>query len=222
MMFDHKDNPMTGSIGFKDTTQKTSDVLQDMIRAMEGEHITLRDLLAKMGESGLLIICALISLPFLVPVSIPGVSTVFGAGIVLIGIAVTFNRLPWLPTKIADRQLNREKLVPVLERGVRILRKVDRFVKPRLLFLTRGPGMNRFNGLVLTAAGLLLMAPLGFIPFSNTFPGLAILFLSAGIAQRDGVMVLASYVMNVVTVLYFGALAYAAFFAGNTLIKLGS
>ncbi|MFN3229005.1 MAG: exopolysaccharide biosynthesis protein [Asticcacaulis sp.] len=213
---------MTGSIGFKDTTQKTSDVLQDMIRAMEGEHITLRDLLAKMGESGLLIICALISLPFLVPVSIPGVSTVFGAGIVLIGIAVTFNRLPWLPSKIADRPLNREKLVPVLERGVKILRKVDRFVKPRLLFLTRGAGMNRFNGLVLTAAGLLLMAPLGFIPFSNTFPGLAILFLSAGIAQRDGVLVLASYVMNLITVLYFGALAYAAFFAGNTLIKLGS
>ena len=51
-----------------------------------------------MGESGLLLLCALLSLPFLFPVSIPGVSTVFGAGIVLISAAITFNRQPSIAT----------------------------------------------------------------------------------------------------------------------------
>ena len=188
---------MTTTIGFTDTDKSTSAVLEDVIRSMDEEHVTLRQILEKMGESGLLLLCGLLSLPFLVPVSIPGVSTVFGAGIVLIGIAVTFNRLPWLPSKLADRKIERSKLVPVLERGLTILRKVDRYVRPRLLGLTTGGLVNRINGLVLTLAAVLLMMPLSFIPFSNTLPGVAILLLSTGISQRDGGVVLAGHLLVV-------------------------
>lgn len=207
---------MTTGIGFKDTDRKTSELLEDIIHAIKGEHITLRDLLAMMGESGLLLLCAFLSLPFLFPVSIPGVSTVFGAGIVLISAAITLNRLPWLPAKVADRRLESGKLRPVLERGVTFLRKIDRFFKPRMTGLTSGVVMNRVNGLVLMGAGLLLMAPLGLIPFSNTLPGVAILLLAAGISQRDGLIVLAGYVMVVLTIVYFAALGFLAYSAGNS------
>ena len=207
---------MTMAIGFKDTDRKTSELLEDIIHSIKGEHITLRDLLAMMGESGLLLLCAFLSLPFLFPVSIPGVSTVFGAGIVLISAAITLNRLPWLPAKVADRRLESGKLRPVLERGVTFLRKFDRFFKPRMVSLTSGAVMNRVNGLVLMGAGVLLMAPLGLIPFSNTLPGVAILLLAAGISQRDGLIVLAGYVMVVLTVVYFAALAFLAYSAGQS------
>ncbi len=207
---------MTTAIGFKDTDRKTSELLEDIIHSIKGEHITLRDLLAMMGESGLLLLCAFLSLPFLFPVSIPGVSTVFGAGIVLISAAITLNRLPWLPSKVADRRLESGKLRPVLERGVTFLRKIDRFFKPRMTSLTSGAVMNRVNGLVLMGAGILLMAPLGLIPFSNTLPGVAILLLAAGISQRDGLVVLAGYVMVVLTIVYFAALAFLAYSAGNS------
>ena len=207
---------MTTAIGFKDTDRKTSELLEDIIHSIKGEHITLRDLLAMMGESGLLLLCAFLSLPFLFPVSIPGVSTVFGAGIVLISAAITLNRLPWLPQKVADRRLESGKLRPVLERGVKFLRKFDRFFKPRMTGLTSGAVMNRVNGLVLMGAGVLLMAPLGLIPFSNTLPGVAILLLAAGISQRDGLVVLAGYCMVVLTVVYFAALAFLAYSAGQS------
>lgn len=207
---------MTTAIGFKDTDRKTSELLEDVIHSIRGEHITLRDLLAMMGENGLLLLCAFLSLPFLFPVSIPGVSTVFGAGIVLISAAITLNRLPWLPEKVADRRLESGKLRPVLERGVTFLRRFDRFFKPRMAGLTSGALMNRVNGLVLMGAGLLLMAPLGLIPFSNTLPGVAILLLAAGISQRDGLVVLAGYVMVVLTIVYFAALAFLAYSAGQS------
>lgn len=209
---------MTTAIGFKDTDRKTSELLEDILHSIKGEHITLRDLLAMMGESGLLLLCAFLSLPFLFPVSIPGVSTVFGAGIVLISAAITLNRLPWLPSKVADRRLESGKLRPVLERGVTFLRKIDRFFKPRMTSLTSGAVMNRVNGLVLMGAGILLMAPLGLIPFSNTLPGVAILLLAAGISQRDGLVVLAGYVMVVLTIVYFAALAFLAYSAGNSFL----
>jgi hypothetical protein len=212
---------MTTTIGFSDTERSTSAVLEDVIRSMDGDHVTLRQILEKMGESGLLLLCGLLSLPFLVPVSIPGVSTVFGAGIILIGIAITANRLPWMPEKLADRRLDSRRLVPVLERGLTLLRKVDRYVRPRLLGFTTGAVVNRLNGIILTFAGLLLMMPLGFIPFSNTLPGVAILLLSTGISQRDGLVVAAGHVMVVLTLVYFGALAYLAFAAGQSLNLLG-
>lgn len=209
---------MTTAIGFNDADKSTSAVLQDVIDSMHDEHVTLRQILERMGESGLLLLCGLLSLPFLVPVSIPGVSTVFGAGIVLIGIAITFNRFPWLPEKVADRKLERARLVPVLERGLKVLRKVDRFVRPRLPGLTAGAVVNRINGLVLTAAGVLLMMPLSFIPFSNTLPGVAILLLSTGISQRDGMVVAMGHLMVVLTLVYFSALAYAGVAAGQSLL----
>ena len=207
---------MTTAIGFKDTDRKTSELLEDIIHSIKGEHITLRDLLAMMGESGLLLLCAFLSLPVLLPVSSPGGSTVFGAGIVLISAAITLNRLPWLPQKVADRRLESGKLRPVLERGVTFLRRFDRFFKPRMTGLTSGAVMNRINGLVLMGAGILLMAPLGLIPFSNTLPGVAILLLAAGISQRDGLVVLGGYVMVVLTIVYFAALAFLAYSAGNS------
>lgn len=212
---------MTAAIGFKDTDRKTSELLEDILHSIRGEHITLRDLLTMMGESGLLLLCAFLSLPFLFPVSIPGVSTVFGAGIVLISAAITLNRLPWLPEKVADRRLESGRLRPVLQRGVTFLRRIDRFFKPRFASVTTGAVMNRINGLALMGAGLLLMAPLGLIPFSNTLPGVAILLLAAGISQRDGLVVLAGYAMVALTIVYFTALAFLAYSAGQSFNVFG-
>jgi hypothetical protein len=67
-------------------------------------------------------------------------------------------------------------------------------------------GMARFNGLMLVAGALLLMAPFGLIPFSNTLPGLAILFLTVGMLQRDGRSIILGYATLVLTVLYFAFL----------------
>ncbi|WP_377290369.1 exopolysaccharide biosynthesis protein [Rhizobium sp. SG2393] len=206
------------TIEFQDTERRSSDALAEVIAAIKGERVTLRDILAQMGESGLLLLCGLLSLPFLVPVSIPGVSTVFGVGIVLIGIAITFNRLPWLPSRLADKPLDAEKLVPVLEKGLRILRRFDRFFRVRLHALTDGRLVNRVNGLALTGAGVLLMMPLSIIPFSNTLPGVAILLLSAGISQRDGLVVAGGYLMIVLTLVYFAVLAWLAFAAGQSVL----
>ena len=166
---------MSNEFAFTDTSEKLSTTLEKLIGKLQGQTITLRELMEAIGEQGLLLICA-IALPFLIPVSIPGVSTVFGAAIILVSLAITLNRLPWLPAKILDRQMETAKLVPALQKGVAIVSKLDRFIRPRVPALTTGVIANRINGLALMTAGVLLMMPLGFIPFSNTLPGIAIRF----------------------------------------------
>jgi len=208
---------MTNEFAFSDTSEKLSTTLEKLIGKLKGQTITLRELMEAIGEQGLLLICAIASLPFLIPVSIPGVSTVFGAAIILVSLAITLNRLPWLPKKILDRQIETAKLIPALQKGVSIVSKLDGFIRPRLPALTTGAIANRINGLALMTAGVLLMMPLGFIPFSNTLPGVAILLFSAGMIQRDGVTVLGGYLFLGLTTVYFAALAYAAFWAGQGL-----
>ncbi|QRM56686.1 exopolysaccharide biosynthesis protein [Sinorhizobium sp. BG8] len=205
-------------IQFNDTIATTSSVLESALDNIDGEHVTLRDLISVMGEQGLLLLCALLSLPFLFPVSIPGVSTAFGAGIVLISAAITANRIPWLPSAVADRQIQTSRLKPTLERGLGLLRRIERYVMPRMPALTNGILMNRINGLAMMAAGLLLMLPLSFIPFSNTLPAVAVLLFSAGISQRDGLIVAGGFAMVGLTVVYFGVLAYLAVSAGQNLL----
>src|SRR5690606_23495132 len=137
------------------------ETLRALVDGIRGQSITLRELMDAVGEQGLLLMCAIASLPFLIPVSIPGVSTVFGAAIILISLAITANRLPWLPKKILDRKLDTKKLVPALEKGVKVDSRLDRFLKPRRSALTTSALVNRINGLAITLAGVLLMFPLG-------------------------------------------------------------
>ena len=84
------------------------------------ETLTVRELMQACGEQGLLLFCCILTFPFLLPVSIPGVSTVFGALIVLIGIGVTLNRMPWVPRKLLDKPLTRESLAPALDKGASV------------------------------------------------------------------------------------------------------
>ncbi len=203
---------------FSDTQTSLSGTVRQLMAALEGEQITLRELVRLSGEQGMLFFSILLTLPFLLPVSIPGVSTVFGLVLILVGIGITFNRLPWLPDRLMDRQIQREHLMPVLEKGLQFVGRLERWVRPRLVVMTTGAGANLLNGAVLTLAGVLLLFPLSFIPFSNTLPALAILLLSLGMLQRDGYMVIAGYAAAVATLLYFGALAMAVVMGGQSLL----
>jgi len=204
-------------IQFEDTRESLHSALTRAIEQIDGATITLRRLLVLVGEHGLLFLCALLTIPFLIPVSIPGVSTVFGAAIILISIGITLNRLPWLPDRLMDKELDAAKLKGILRRGLDVVARVEAYVKPRYRALTGSAMANRINGLALIFAGLLLMAPLGLVPFSNTLPAFAILLLAIGMAQRDGLLVIAGYCMIVATLVYFGVLAWLAFVAGQGL-----
>lgn len=203
---------------FRDTETSLTQTVRRLMTAVEADQITLRELVQLTGEQGLLTFSIILTLPFLLPVSIPGVSTVFGLVLILIGIGVTFNRLPWLPDRLMDRKIKREDLLPVLEKGLNFFTRLERWVRPRLARLTTGATANLTNGLVFTLAGVLLLFPLSFIPFSNTLPALAILLLALGMLQRDGYMVVAGYAAVIATIIYFSGLALLVLMGGQQLL----
>ena len=207
-------------VEFHDAESKLSATLLGVSGSLPPGEVSLRHLLELTGEQGMLVVCVVLTLPFLLPVSIPGVSTVFGLAIILIGLGVTLNRVPWLPRRILDRPLSTAALKQAFEKGARSVARLERLVRPRWLFLTQTAVGNIVHGLSLVLAGVLLMFPLGLIPFSNTLPALAILFLALGMLQRDGLVIAAGHLMNIATILYFGALVIGGIMAGQGMLSV--
>ena len=197
-----------------------ADTFAAVAAGLTGPSISVRELLALIGEQSLLLACVFLSVPFLLPVAIPGTSVLFGLLLALIGAGVTLNRVPWLPERLLDRRLDCAAVARALRRGARLCRGVERLARPRLLVLTDGATLNRANGVMLVFAALLLMAPLPLVPFASTLPAIAIILLAAGMAERDGVVVLMGYLAMAVASAYVGLLLVAVFWAGSGLAGL--
>lgn len=191
-----------------------SSALEGVIAALEPEgNTSLRQLLERIGEQGLLLFTVVLCIPFLFPVGPPGVSTAFGLVILLIGVGVARNRVPWLPDRLLDRPLSVATVLPILVKGRQVCLRLERVVRPRWLQLTAGATLNVVHGSALVFAALVLMAPLPFIPLSNTLPGGAILLLALGLAERDGLLVLAGYLVLLFATVYVGGLLSGAVWA---------
>lgn len=194
--------------------------LASIIEQLPDDSITLGELLDVFGEEGLLLLTALLTLVFLIPVSIPGVSTVFGGAILLIGISRLIGKPPWIPGRLRDKALPAAKLRPALISGMSWVRRMERISRPhRLRGMVDGALAGVFNNLAFILAALLLMAPFGFVPFSNTLPGIALLLYAVGFIQRDGVAVLLGHVANIATIIYFGILIAGGGLAVRELIQ---
>ena len=203
------------AVQFRNPEVRLSEALATARHAIEGHQVTLRELLLLVGEQGLLVFCAILAMPFLLPVSLPFMSTALGVPMLLIGYAVTMNRVPWLPDRVFDHALPSETVQHTLERAIRTFDRFEHLVRPRMLGLTATPRVNAVHGVVLVIAVIALMAPLPLIPLANTLPAIGIILLCLGMAERDGALLLLGHLVALVSVLYVGALFYFAAEAGS-------
>jgi len=184
-----------------------ADKLEAAIGALPPGTVTLAQVRDLVGSDGLMLLTAFLTIVFLVPVSVPGVSTVFGAGILLIGVSRLFRLELWLPKRIERRLVATERLRSALLRGLVWFRRLERVSRPQRISWAAADGAVRIvNDCALILGAALLMAPFGLIPFSNTFPAIALLFLAIGSLQRDGLFILIGHVSNLVTIAYFALL----------------
>ena len=203
-----------------DRAGSLGDQLQAIIVELPEDQLTLGELLQVFGDEGLLLLTILLTLVFLIPVSIPGVSTVFGAAILLVGISRVFGRPLWLPAKLRARNLPAARLRPALDGGLHWVRRLEKISRPyRLRGLVEGALPELFNNLAFILAALLLMAPFGFVPFSNTLPGLALLLYAIGMIQCDGTAIVLGHLANIGTIIYFGILIGGGGMAAHGLLK---
>lgn len=173
------------------------------------KKLTFNDLLRDTQGRGLYLLILLLSLPFISPIPLPGVSILLGLVIAVLAIRLAFELPPQLPTFIGKREISRNWMRATIRAALKSLQLLERVAKPRYSGWLDWRIARFGNALLLVAMGLLLALPLPpVIPFSNSLPCWAIIIVVLAIMERDGILIWMGYLMGIV------AMIYLAFFPG--------
>jgi len=189
--------------------RRLSEELADVRNRFAERPVTLREVIYTLRGRAYTLLLILLALPFLTPLPLPGLSTPFGLAIGFIALRLSLGQRPWLPMNLQRKELPAGFFAKVFAVAARIIAFLEKFLRPRLPAVTSANVLLRVHALVILLAALTLLLPLP-IPFTNSFPAWAILLLAAGLLERDGLFIIAGYVVFVLGVLYFVFLGGAA------------
>lgn len=188
--------------------RKLSEELAQLQAGTTERVMTLREVIYALRGRAYLLLVLLLALPFITPIPLPGLSTPFGLAIALIALRLMLGQRPWLPKKLQRKELPAGFFGRLFSVAARVLRFLEKFLRPRLVFLTNTALLNQLHAVLMLVAALALLLPLP-IPFTNSFPAWTILLLAAGLLESDGLAVLLGYLVFAAGVLYFVLLGEA-------------
>jgi hypothetical protein len=177
--------------------QAITHILDELAKQAKGEEdITVEDILhmASGRAYGPLLLPP--GLALVTPVgAIPLVPAILAVFILLISLQMAVGkRRPWVPRRLRERGVDREKALERFNKARPWAEKVERFIHPRLTFLSKWPVEILVGG----ACSILALAviPLGFVPFANMIPGLAFCCFGVALIGRDGLLMIFAFVFS--------------------------
>jgi hypothetical protein len=185
-----------------------SDQLEQWLRREDGK--TLGSLVATFGDKSFaILVLVLLSVPAL-PLPTGGVTHVFELIAVLVALELIVGRREvWLPQRWRRLELAGDKQQRFVAGLMRLIRRLERFSRPRLRFLfhTRLTDVV-FGLLVIGGTAAAFVAP----PFSglDTLPALGVVVLSLGVLLEDSLVVVVALVLGFTGVALEIALGTAA------------
>jgi hypothetical protein len=184
---------------------RATDILEGFLTNLTRDTVTLSEVLGMLGHRAFGIAIFVFALANLIISNVPGVSTILGLPIVFFSLQMMFGaHQPWLPKFLAEKQFRRESFENIIHRSVRVLRKMEIFIKPRLLFLV--VKNDQVLGLICFVLSAVLILP---ILFGNWLPSWGLALIALGMIERDGLLTLIGFIFGL------AAVAYAiAFFLG--------
>jgi len=175
--------------GKNGASRRLSDILQVIADAPcePGERIFLGHLIEIFGNRAFGVLIFVFALPVIVPIPVPGISAILGAPLLFLTWQLMRGKAqPWLPELMRNRSLKRKDFVAALRRALPWIRRLERLVGTRLIWLT-GPRAEQVIGCLAFLLALVLFLP---VPFGNSLPALGIAILALALLERDGVAVI--------------------------------
>lgn len=163
-----------------------SDILKEVADTNNNDNdkVTLFDIKTALHERGFGILIIIFSLPLSVPIPVPpGYTTILSIPLILFSLQLLFGfDSPWMPNWLERKSFQRSTLALVVEKTSPTLKKIEKFMKPRMSFIFRGPGENILAFIMLLCA-LSIAIPL---PLTNFIPAIGTTLISLGIMSKDG------------------------------------
>jgi hypothetical protein len=197
--------------GSTESVDRTPDGLSHQMLAIlqkaDGNGLTLGNIIAALSRRSHAVLIVFLSFPLCLPVGIPVLSTTLGLTLGLVGFLLAIGRRIWIPKFIAAKVIPHKRLVNVIERLLRVSGRIERWFHPRMFFFATNGKMMRVHGSFVMLMGLTAAIPLP-LPFNNFVAALPILLLGFSLLERDGALVIVSYLASIPCFIYYGALLY--------------
>ncbi|MDX9690117.1 MAG: exopolysaccharide biosynthesis protein [Proteobacteria bacterium] len=171
--------------------QQRPDTVASLIRHLKSvlpttETISVEEFLSLVGVHGFIFFLLVLAVLNLVIFMLPGVSIVFGVPMTIFAVQMLLGiKVPIFPKWICRKKISVRVLNTGLPKASEFVEVIERYIRPRWLFLTQGP-MRRMHALLALVLALMVAVP---VPLLNIPPTLGIIFLATGLMQRDGVFV---------------------------------
>jgi hypothetical protein len=186
-------------------TEKFRTLEEDILilrQEMQQGPLSIAEILLILSGKGRPLILMLFSLPFCLPIQMPGLSIFFGLIIALIGFRMLLGKGMWLPQWISSKSVAAHTLDKIIDNALWIIRKMKPWIHPRLIWICQSRAMEKMHGLMICILGLLLALPLP-IPLSNLTAAWSTFLIALGILEDDGASVLAGYLISLLTIIFF-------------------
>jgi hypothetical protein len=155
-----------------------SRIVAEVAARCPGERITLGEMALAFGDRAFGLLILLLMLPSL----LPGMASVFGTPVLILGVQMGLGmRAPRLPKIIARQSIKREDLLRLSGASSKWLKRVEQYVKPRPGWFTSPAGDRLFGWLTAYVAIMLILPG----PGTNGPPAFGALVMALGLVESD-------------------------------------
>jgi hypothetical protein len=190
------------------STHKLSDSLNALQDTLHGETITFGELAEKFEDRSLAFFMFLLALPASIPIPGPGINLIVALPLLLLTAQLAMGRQHvWFPRGLKEKAIKTETVKGFINKTMPHLLRVERFITPRLQFLTLAPMRN-----IIGVCGFIMSLSISLpLPLTNTVPSIGVTMMSAGILTRDGLLVIAGILTGLC---WIALLTYIVIFIG--------
>jgi hypothetical protein len=169
---------MTPDLPHGEDSAPISRIVAEVAAAFPGERITLGEMAEAFGDRAF----GMLSLLLLLPGLLPGMASVFGTPLLLLGIQMGLGyRVPKLPGLLKRQSIKRSDLLRLASASSKGLRRIERYIKPRPGFFTSPPG-ERIIGWLTAYVAIMLILP---GPGTNGPPAFGNIVMALGLIEHD-------------------------------------
>jgi len=186
-----------------------SDDLRSLLETSGGKAMSVRQILDHTHGRGLHMICIILCLPFLSPVSVPFLSIPFGMAIAICGLRIAFRHKPWLPGFVLRSSIPAGVLGRILRFGIAAHVRIEKFLRARATVFVSSHAAHLACGISICLSAIFLSLPIPPpFPLTNTIPGFAIILLCLGMIESDGVAVCVGHGLTFIAAVYVAFIAF--------------
>jgi hypothetical protein len=161
-----------------DDSAPISRIVAEVAAAFPGERISLGEMATAFGDRAFGLLLLLLLLPGL----LPGMASVFGTPLLVLGVQMGLGlREPKLPGILARQSIRRSDLLRLASASSKGLSRIERYVKPRPGFFTT-PFGERIIGWLTAYVALMLILP---GPGTNGPPAFGNIVMALGLIEHD-------------------------------------